>query len=423
MTGPESEHATALKASIYALSGTSGPGASQVSARPRDAYQAAATAFVVLFCVVGISVWGLPFYYDFMVQQFGWTRAQVTSGNALSKLVVGPIFGFLAGWIVDRFGPRRLMLIGILMAGGALVGLGSISSLGLFYFFYLFNALGYVCGGPLPNQVLLTEWFDRSRGKAMGFAYLGIGIGGATVPWISHALAQHFGWQTSLRILGLLIVVASLPLVLLLKELPAKTTVGPATSRSPIAAFKRSSFYLLTLGSMCSIAAVSGTQQNLKLFLSLDRHFTQRDAASVLSLVLAFSIAGRLLIGWLADRFSKKYVMLLTYLLVATGIPLMFLGTTRLTLYVSGAIFGIGLGGDYMIIPLMTAEIFGIEILGRLLGVILTAGGIAEAAAPWLIGRLRDATGSYRESCFVLVGIALLGGVAVLGLPGRRRAA
>ncbi|MGA2744119.1 MAG: MFS transporter [Candidatus Sulfotelmatobacter sp.] len=423
MTGAESEHAAALKASTCALSGTSGPNATQVSASPRDAYQAAATAFVVLFCVVGISLWGLPFYYDFMVQQFGWTRAQVTSGNALSKLVVGPIFGFLAGWIVDRFGPRRLMMIGVLMAGGALLGLGSISSLGLFYFFYLFNALGYVCGGPLPNQVLLTEWFDRSRGKAMGFAYLGIGIGGATVPWISHALAQHFGWQTSLRILGLLIVVASLPLILLLKELPAKTTARTATSPSPMAAFKRSSFYLLTLGSMCSIAAVSGTQQNLKLFLSLDRHFTQRDAASVLSLVLAFSIAGRLLIGWLADRFPKKYVMLLTYLFVATGIPLMFLGTTRLTLYVSGAIFGIGLGGDYMIIPLMTAEIFGIEILGRLLGVILTAGGIAEAAAPWLIGRLRDSTGSYRESCFVLVGIALLGGVAVLGLPGRRRAA
>lgn len=422
MTGPGIEGAAAATASIGEVSERPGSFPGQSPANQSQAYQAAATAFVVLFCIVGIAVWGLPFYYDFMVQQFGWTRAQVTSGNALSKLVVGPVFGFLAGWVVDRFGPRRLMMVGILMAGGALVGLGSISSLGLFYFFYLFNALGYVCGGPLPNQVLLTEWFDRSRGKAMGFAYLGIGIGGAMVPWISHTLAQHFGWQNSLRILGVLIVVVSLPLVLMLKELPAKTTVATAASPSPLAAFKRSSFFLLTLGSMCSIAAVSGTQQNLKLFLSLDRHFTQRNAASVLSLVLAFSIAGRLLIGWLADRFSKKYVMLLTYLLVAAGIPLMFLGTTQLTLYVSGAIFGLGLGGDYMIIPLMTAEIFGIEVLGRLLGVILTAGGIAEAAAPWLIGRLRDATGSYRESCIVLVGIALLGSVAVLALPGRRRA-
>jgi MFS family permease len=423
MTGPAGDGGAARVASAYEMSRSDAPSASQSPASRRPAYQAAATAFVVLFCIVGVALWGLPFYYDFMVQQFGWTRAQVTSGNALSKLVVGPIFGFLAGWVVDRFGPRRMMLIGILMAGAALVGLGWISSLGLFYFFYLFNALGYVCGGPLPNQVLLTQWFDRSRGKAMGFAYLGIGIGGATVPWIAHTLAQQFGWQASLRILGLSIVVVSLPLVLMLKERPARTNVSAVKSASPMAAFKRWSFYLLTLGSMCSIAAVSGTQQNLKLFLSLDRHFTQRDAASVLSLVLAFSIAGRLLIGWLADRFSKKYVMLLTYLLVAAGIPLMFLGTTRLTLYISGAIFGIGLGGDYMIIPLITADIFGIEILGRLLGVILTAGGIADAVAPWLIGRLRDSSGDYRESCFVLVGFALLGGLAVLGLPARRRSA
>ena len=77
----------------------------------------AATSFTVLFSVVGLALYGLPFYYDFMVGEFGWSRTQVTSGNALSKLVVGPLFGFFAGWIVDRFGPRRLMLAGIMMAG------------------------------------------------------------------------------------------------------------------------------------------------------------------------------------------------------------------------------------------------------------------------------------------------------------------
>jgi MFS family permease len=424
MMEPRREESVASAASICEVPKEPGQqSVIQAPASQREAYQALATAFVVLFCIVGVALWGLPFYYDFMVQQFGWTRAQVTSGNALSKLIVGPIFGFLAGWVVDRFGPRRLMMIGILMAGLALVGLGSISSLGMFYFFYFFNALGYVCGGPLPNQVLLTQRFDRSRGKAMGFAYLGIGIGGATVPWISHVLVQHFGWQTALQILGVTIVVVSLPLAWMVKETPrAVTTNGSVNVPSPKAAFKQLSFYLLTLGSMCSVAAISGTQQNLKLLLSLDRHFTQRDAASILSMVLAFSIAGRLLMGWLADRFSKKHVMLLTFLLVAAGIPLLFFGTSRLILYASAAIFGIGLGGDYMIIPLITAEIFGIEIMGRLMGVILTAGGIAEAAAPWLMGHLRDATGSYRESCVVLVVVALLGGVAVLGLPSRRSA-
>ena len=392
------------------------------SSTTRDGSQAAATSFVVLFWIVGVSLWGLPFFYDFMVQQFGWTRAQVTSGNALSRLVVGPLFGFLIGWLVDRFGPRRVMMLGILMAASALVGLGRVSSIGMFYFFYFLNALGYICGSPLPNQVLLTQSFDRSRGKAMGFAYLGIGIGGATVPWISHALVHHFGWQTALRILGLSVAVFSFPLTALLKEPPrARKTSAITEPTSPKIAFKTGSFYLLTLGSMCSIAAVSGTQQNLKLFLSLDRHFTQSDAAGVLSLVLGFSIGGRLLMGWLADRFAKKYVMLLTYLLVAAGIPLLFLGSNRLLLFFSAAIFGVGLGGDYMIVPLMTAEIFGIEILGRLLGVIIISGGIAEAAAPWAVGRLRDVTGTYTVACFALIGVALLGGLAVLGLPDRGR--
>src|SRR3954467_11253857 len=87
----------------------------------RRAY-VASTSFVALFTIVGLALYGLPFYYDFMVRDFGWSRAQVTSGNAISKLLIGPLFGFAAGWIVDRFGPRRLMMAGIVMAGGGAVG-------------------------------------------------------------------------------------------------------------------------------------------------------------------------------------------------------------------------------------------------------------------------------------------------------------
>jgi len=385
---------------------------------------AALVSFFALFCVVGISLWGLPFYYDFMVREFAWTRAQVTSGNALSKLIVGPVFGFLAGWLVDRFGPRSLLIAGTLMAGLALIGLGSIATLPWFYFFYLLNALGYVCGGPLPCQVLVSRWFVRARGKAMGFAYLGIGVGGACVPWVSRFLVERFGWHRALQALGLLIIVIAVPLALFVKDAaPLAKAQSRVTSADVKRAFKTFSFALLIVGSMCSIAAVSGTQQSLKLFLSLDQHYTQSQAAQVLSLVLGFSIIGRLVMGWLADRFDKKYVMLLIYLLVASAIPLIFLARHPLTTSIAAAIFGIGLGGDYMIIPLMAAEIFGVQILGRLMGVLLGAGGIAEALAPWWIGRLRDSTGSYNYGCVVLVGMALLGASAVCLLPKKRRIA
>ena len=128
--------------------------------------QVAATAFLSLFSLVGLSFYGLPFFYDFMVKDlafFGGSRAAVTSGNAFAKIIIGPLFGFLAGWIIDRFGPRRLMIVGILMGGFALIGLSQMTALWMFYLFFLFNALGYVCGGPLPNQVLLSRWFETGR--------------------------------------------------------------------------------------------------------------------------------------------------------------------------------------------------------------------------------------------------------------------
>ena len=395
--------------------------------RPSAGVQVTATAFAALFSVVGLALYGLPLYYDFMVRDLGWSRKMVTSGNALSKLVVGPAFGFAAGWIVDRFGPRRLMMAGILMAGGALVGLGASAAVWTFYVFYLLNALGYVCGGPLPNQVLLSQWFDRARGRAMGVAYLGIGVGGAIVPLVANRLTQQFGWRGSLQVLGLLIVAIAFPLACLVRERPAveqdggqRRRAAGETSLGPI--LRRAEFYLLALGSMCSIAAVGGTNQHLKLFLSLDRHYSQSDAAAIISLVLGVSIFGRLLMGWLADRAPRKYVMLLIYLLVAGSIPLLLAGGAGPGTYVFAVVFGLGLGGEYMIIPLMAAELFGVAVLGRVMGIVLTADGVAEATAPFLVSILRDRNGTYDGAFLTLVGAALVGALAIALLPRRRAA-
>ena len=375
--------------------------------------QVAATSFLALFAIVGLALYGLPFFYDFMVRDFGWSRAQVTSGNAISKLLVGPLFGFVAGWMVDRFGPRRLMVAGILMAGIALVGLGMIHTLGGFYLFYLFNALGNVCGGPLPNQVLLSRWFTAARGRAMGFAYLGIGLGGALVPFLAVWLTRAVGWQGALQVLGVLIIVVALPLALVVKEAPAESL-----DRPPIGPVLRTrAFYLLLVGSMCSIAAVGGTNQHLKLFLSLDHGYAQAGAAQIVSLVLASSLVGRLGAGWLADRFAKKYVMLLVYLLVVSAIPLLLLTGARGTIYLFAVVFGLGLGGEYMVIPLMAGELFGVRVLGRTMGVVLTGDGIAEAVAPWVVGKMHDTSGSYTNGFLALIGCALIGAIAVALLP------
>ena len=420
----------------------------------RPQAQAAATAFLSLFSIVGVALYGLPFFYDFFVRDLGWTRAEVTSGNALSKLLVGPVFGFAAGWIVDRFGPRRLMLAGIVMAGGALVGLGAVSTLGFFYVCYLLNALGYVCGGPLPNQVLLSRWFDENRGKAMGFAYLGIGIGGTLVPLVATALTSAYGWRAALQILGVLMIAIALPMAWFVKDTPShppsrlmplrRASPAPGTRHRtrhrarheaphpapgtrhpapvPIGTILRTpAFYLLVIGSMCSIGAVGGTVQNLKLFLSLDLGLAQMSVAQVLSLVLFSSLIGRVLMGVLADRWPRKRVMLLIYAIVAASIPLLFIADRPWARPLFAVLFGIGLGGDYMIIPLMAADLFGVATLGRLLGIVLTADGVGEAVAPMLVARIRDASGSYAGGFSVLIALAAIGALAVALLPSPSR--
>jgi sugar phosphate permease len=388
----------------------------------REQFLAVLTGFLALFAIVGFALYGLPRFYPFWVEEMGWTRQQVTSGNAYSKIVVALAFGVVAGRMVDAWGPRRIMLVGIVIAGGALIGLSYVRSLGAFYFFYGFNALGYVLGGPLPNQVLLSRWFDRARGRAMGIAYLGIGVGGALVPLLAGVLTEAFDWRGAIRALGVLMIVVALPVAWFVREPPAATRAAAAAIAPLRSLLSRPAFYFLMIGSMASIGAVGGTIQNLALYLRLDRQFPQGTIDTTLSLILVGSLIGRISMGWLADRWPKKRVMLLIYLIVAASIPPLFFASTPAGLGVCAFLFGIGLGGDYMIIPLMAAELYGLAIMGRVMGVVLTADSVAEAMVPMGVATLRDQTGSYTSGFMVLVGLAAVGAAAVAFLPSRPQA-
>jgi MFS family permease len=383
-------------------------------------YKVIATGFFSLFSVVGIMFYGVPFFFDFWVKDFHWSHATVTSGSVFGKVIIGPIFGFAAGWCSDRFGPRRLMLVGIIVSGLAVMGLGLMTSLWQFYSLYLFMAIGYLCGGPLPNQVLTSRWFNKSRGKAMGITYLGIGVGGMLVPQIARALNMHMNWHSCLVVLGLLMIAVAFPMAWFVQEQPAsalETTKADEPKISFKSILKKRSFYYLAIGSMCSIGAVAGVSQNLKLYFSIDLKYSQGHAANILSLVLGASIIGRLLMGWLADRFSKKSIMMLIYTLITGSILLLYFASSPSVIYLFAFIFGIGLGGDYMIIPLLAAELFGVKIMGRVMGLILTVDGLGEAFGPILAGWLRDRSGSYAIGFTALIVLSVIGTVAVWLLP------
>jgi MFS family permease len=386
-----------------------------------------ATAFLSLFAIVGIAFYGLPFFFDFMSKDFGWSRTTITSGNALGKLLIGPLFGFIAGWLIDRYGPRRLMLVGSLFMGVALIGLGYNGGvLWMFYLCYIFNALGYVCAGPLPCQVLISRWFDKNRGKAMGIAYLGIGVGGTFAPQIAAKLESSFSWNFSLAGLGVLVILVSMPMVFFIKESKRKEETTTKTAESTAVSIKsiltNRNFYLLGLGSMCAIGVVGAISQHLKLYLR-DLEYTQSQAANIMSIVLMASLIGRVLMGWLADLFSRKYVMILIYLMVASAIPMLLLPEFPGKIYIFAIIYGIGLGGDYMIIPLMAGDLFGIRALGRVMGIILVADGISESTIPMMVGAMYDSTGNYMLGFTALICIALTGAIIISFIPKKGAAA
>ena len=125
--------------------------------------------------------------------------------------------------------------------------------------------------------------------------------------------------------------------------------------------------------------------------------------------------------GWLADRIDKKYVMILIYSLVALSIPLLYFASSPGIIYVFAFVFGVALGGDYMIIPLMAAELFGVKVMGRVMGLVITVDGVAEALAPMLAAWLRDRTGSYANGFSALIILAVIGTVAIVLLPRKKQ--
>lgn len=394
-------------------------------------------SFIFMMMIVGFVLYGLPQFFPDYIQTFGWRRDQIQLGNTLSKIIVGPLFGFAAGWAIERFGPRSVMGAGALFAGVALIGFSQMNSLGALYTFYFFNALGYLCAGPLPCQVLISNWFSRLRGRMMGIAYVGIGVGGTIVPWLVRYFREALGWRGALLALAAVLITTLLLLSIFVVKRrpedvgqmpdgdpqPKQDAAPPAKAVKLSLVFRTPAFWLLALGSVFSISAIGGVVQNLPLYLtdiSQSNEEARGAAALYPSIVLLSSIAGRILMGYFADRFLKKHVMMTTFLLIAGSIPLLvFARDYPALLYVFAVLFGFGLGADYMLIPLMAAECFGLAGLGRILGIIITSDSVGEAVMPWFVARIREATGSYESGFLLLTGVALAGAIAILAIRYR----
>jgi len=393
-------------------------------------------AFLNLFFAVGIVFYGFPVFYPALVDALGFTRAEVTQGFLLGFLVVGLPCGYLAGVVIDRLGARWVTVGGVLCIGASLLLMGRMTKLWEYEALCVLEVTGYVLAGPIANQVLVARWFSKRRGRAMGYAYLGLGLGGVAAPKLINYLIHTYGWRSSLQIVGLLIMAVLVPVgIFITRSTPEErgllpdgvdgagtggSAAGPAAgaSRGVRAATATANFWLLLLGSTLAIGAIGGLIQNFILFLK-DQGYTAAVASTFMSGLLAASLCGRVIVGYVADRFLKKNTMAVFYFVVGASLLLLSMTHEPRAVWTFAALFGFAMGADYMLVPLVTAESFGTASLGKLLALIISGYSLGQWGAPWIAGKIFDARHSYQLAWQILAVAGMLGALAIYAIRVR----
>ena len=386
-------------------------------------------AFLNLFLVVGIIFYGFPAFYPYFVQDLHFTRAQLTQGFLLGFLLAGLPFGIVAGALIDRIGARTVILCGIALVAGSLILMSRITTFWQFEILCIVEVIGYVFAGPIANQVLVARWFERRRGQAMGYAYLGLGLGGVAAPLLVNYLTRNYGWRPALQLIGATIALVLVPVGLwITRSSPADRGIdlkqfgessGESSAALPTAApsgvshaIQTAPFWLILLGSTLAIGAIGAVIQHFILFLK-DSGYSATVASRYLSILLTASLGGRVVVGYIADRFSKSFIMAIFYFLIGASVLLLAYPQSTAAVWAFAAIFGFSMGADYMLIPLVVSENFGTASLGKILALIIMGYSVGQWAGPWFVGRMFDIHHNYDLAWKLIAIFAMVGSVLI----------
>ncbi|TXC72751.1 MFS transporter [Sphingomonas ginsenosidivorax] len=374
-----------------------------------------------------IHIYGLGPYIEPISQSFGWSRTQVTIGLTLSTLVQA-VFGLPIGLLVDRYGPRRFGLVGILLTCGAFALLGTATgSSGNWYVLW-----GILALATLPVQA--TIWtsavatrFEASRGLAFAITLCGASVAVAVFPLLGTWLIARHGWQTAVAIQGAIWAAIAFPMIVLFfrgahDASRTQTRVAKADravlSGVTLGEGLRSTIYLrLLLASLLFTFTIIALVVHFVPILT-DRGASRIEAAGIVSLVGIFSILGRLATGLLLDRFRASWVGAAVFLLPVVGcLLLLTVGGTGVGQALAAAFVGLTLGAEVDVIVYLTTRHFGLKSFGGLYGGLLTALSIGTATGPLGAAAVFDAYGSYAPFLALTCLFMVASSAALLTLP------
>jgi len=402
---------------------------SVANARPRFFYG----WWIVLVSGIGLGlgyapiiVYSIGVFIKPLAQELHSNRASVSFAFTLANLMA-TISAPLTGRLADRFGARRVILIAAAIFGLLLTSAPLLSAkLWSLYIFY--GLLGFVGNGtaPIPYGRIISRWFDRHRGLALGFTLFGIGCGAILMPALSQRLIVLLGWRYTYAIMGLLVLVVSLPVVgLFLKESPEE--MGLLTDGATVAKnaaqkqnseegltwreARRTATFWIMVGAVFLVgASVHGCVLHLAPMLSDQGVSPQRVALAITVLGSALMI-GRVLSGYLLDRFFAPRVAMCIFGAAACGIVLLRAAAGTQLVFPAAFLIGLGMGAEVDIIAYLTSRYFGLRAFGEIYGYAFASYTLAGALGPWFMGLGFDRFGSYS---FILVGLFLATLIAVV---------
>jgi len=402
--------------------------------KPFYGWWVVAASFVTFGLSVGLPYYNMPFFYDYFAKSYGWARSEITLGFPLAAILtlwVGPV-------LVPKLSPRRSILIGTGLTFLAFAGFSQMGgNLTVYYALWFIYTMGYILSGPIPHQVIVSHWFRKRRGFSMGIVYIGVAVGASLGTLLVKGITPPHdpnAFHTTMLVVGLCMFLAWPVALFIHKDKPSDlgqfadgASEAPPDVKVESHSFgyllRNYAFWLLLIGSFCSIGSIGAVNFHMK-FVFQDQGFKEqavRDAvwAAANIAILISSVVGRVFIGAMADKLNMKWVMFGTYFLVAGTIPVLLLVAPPGTPWLFAVLFGLAMGADYMLIPLMAARQFGVNSLARAMAIILPVNTIGQTWFPQLVSVLREQSPNYTIPLYTVFALAMVGALAIFLLPAR----